>query len=603
MRKAHVKSILKPLARAVPATLILLGTALAAPTHAASERESLETLRQTTLNLIGVLVEQGVMTREKADALIAAAEKKAAETVAAEKSTEKSAAEKVVADGKAVQPAEGAEVKGRVRVPYVPETVKNEIREQIKQEVLAQARSERWAEPNAIPSWLDSIKWEGDLRVRYQADEPDGTNTPAASYAFLATNPTLGVLTTRAADFGANRNNANNIVPQASNMEDRERLRLRARLGLLAKVSADWSGGVRLASGSTTDRVSTNQTLGTNFNKSSFTLDRAYLKYEPTDWVSVSAGRLPNPWFSTDLLWDEDLNFEGVAASLGRRGGMDTFRPYLTVGAFPLREQDPPKRRGRWLQGTQLGFQWNLSSDTRLKVGAAYYRFWNLEGQRESDDTVDFTGRQVSSSYGQYEYESGLRQKGNTLFLSNAANDTLINGGTNSFVPLWSLASRFHEVNLTAALDLAHFDPVHLTLIGDYVRNNGWNRGEIIGRTGIAEADIPDGRNVGRQIKLQLGMPQIRERHDWNVSLAYRHVGSDAVLDAFTDSDFGLGGTNTMGYQFGINYGLDRNVSLGLKWLSADSIDSVMPSAATIGITAPTRYSVDVFQLEVSARF
>lgn len=114
--------------------VILLATLVAAqPVHAMNDRESLEIMRETTMNLIDALVEQKVFTREQADAMVKAAQAKAAKVVAAEK------------------PKPGAPV----RVQYVPETVKNEIRDQVRQEVLAQAKSEHWAEPNAVPSWLD----------------------------------------------------------------------------------------------------------------------------------------------------------------------------------------------------------------------------------------------------------------------------------------------------------------------------------------------------------------------------------------------------------------------------------------------------------------
>ena len=572
---------LKVIAAALMTTFVI-----AQPAYAGSERESLETLRQTTLNLIGVLVEQGVMTREKADSLVRAAEQKAAETVAAEKIADAGKAE---VSGDAVSGA-----KGRIRVPYIPETVRNEIREQIKQEVLAQSKSERWGDPGALPDWLSRITWEGDIRLRYQSEMLDSQNAPANDYA-LAT--LIGVpSTTRAADFGSFRGN----VALANTLEDRQRLRVRARLGMLARISDDFSTGFRLATGNTSDRVSTNQSLGQNFNKASFLLDRAYLKYEPMDWISVSGGRIPNPWFSTDLVWDDDLNFEGVAATFGKRKSKDVFQPFLTVGAFPLREDNPPTRTDRWMHGAQAGFQWSLSEKTRLKVGAAYYGFKNLEGRPEADDSF-VGGVQQNANYGQYEYDAGLRQKGNTLFLTNAVTDP--NYAT---TPFWGLASKFRVVNLTAALDLAQWDPSHLTLIGDYVTNIAHDKTEIYSRTGLTSADMPDGRNSGYLVKLQLGQTAIKERNDWNASIAYRYLGSDAVLDAFTDSDFGLGGTNTKGYILGLNYGLDRNVSLGMKWISADAIDSMIPISQQTALgfsAAKARFSLDLFQVDLSAKF
>ena len=83
--------------------------------------------------------------------------------------------------------------------------------------------------------------------------------------------------------------------------EDRQRFRLRARLGLAAKITDYVSAGFRITTGNLTDPVSTNQTLGTDFNKYTLVLDQAFIKAQPWEWLSVSGGRIPNPFFSTDL--------------------------------------------------------------------------------------------------------------------------------------------------------------------------------------------------------------------------------------------------------------------------------------------------------------
>lgn len=523
-----------------------------APTHAhADDRESLETLRETTLNLIEALVEQGIFSREKADAMVKAAQAKAQ---AATKSRTVAAA--------------------TVRVQYVPEAVKNEIRDQLKQEVLAQARTERWAEPNAIPAWVDSLKWEGDLRLSYRLDKLDQNNTPPLAYNFAA----LGG-TTRAAAFTPVSTVAG---PAANTAENRERYRLRARLGLLATMSDEWSAGVRLSTGNTTDRVSTNQTLGQDWNKYSLLVDRAYIRYDPAGWLSLTGGRIPNPWFSTDLVWSENLNFEGVAASLKGSFANNSFKPFVTAGAFPLKEENPPATRGRTVTGVQAGAQWDPSNNVHFKVGVAAYAFNNFEGRLEQDPAfVPVAG------FGQYEYGSNLRQKGNTLFLTDSAR-------TDGVTPsLWGLASRFRPMNLTASLALAHFDPVQVIFTGDYVRNTAFDRAEIRGRTGLS---LTDGKDYGYLYRITAGMPKVEKRNDWQVSYAYRYLGSDAVVDAFTDSDFGLGGTNLKGYILGLQYGLDRNTALGLRWYSAQAIDS-------FSLNPIHRFAVDVLQADVNVRF
>jgi hypothetical protein len=544
----------KPLQKAMIG--VFFGLMAAGQPAFADDRESLETLRETTLNLIDALVEQGIFSREKADAMVKAAQAKAAKTAVKEK-------------------AKGS---APVRVQYVPETVKNEIRDQLRQEVLAQAKSERWAEPNAVPSWLDRVKWEGDIRVRYQLDDYANSNTDALNYILAAagSNPT-GSEVTRSAGFLSN----NGSAATANTLEDRDRYRLRARLGILAKVSDDWSAGVRLATGNTTDRVSTNQTMGQDFNKYQLLVDRAYLKYDPVEWLSATGGRIPNPWFSTDLVWDEDLNFEGFAATLKPSFANGDFRPFLTLGAFPLREESPPTRPNRWMAGVQAGAKWNFTQNSRLTVGLAMYEFDKLEARVERD--ADYLAG--SASYGQFEYGSGLRQKGNTLFRTNASSDTS--------ATIWGLASKFRPVNLTASLDLAHFDPVHVVLTGDYVKNTAFDRSEIQRRTGVA---LTDGKDYGYLFKLAVGMPKLEKRHDWQTSFTYRYLGSDATVDAFTDSDFGLGGTNLKGYQLGMNYGVDQNAWLSLRWMSAQSIES-------FSLNPNHRFAVDLLQADVNVRF
>ncbi len=555
--------------------LLLTAAFATLPAAANDESASFELLRQTTMNLIDGLVEQGVFTREKADALIKAAEKKAATKVRSE--------------------AQGAPAPGRVRVQYVPEHVKSEIREQIKQEVLAQAKTERWAEPNAIPSWLDSIKWEGDLRLRYQTEDFASSNSAAVDYAweswedlvattgFSAVDPNA---LTRAADFAKVNSKGE---PTGNTLEKRERFRVRARLGMLARISKSWSGGIRLATGSTNDRVSTNQTLGQDWNKYTLSVDRAYLKYDPVEWLTVSGGRIPNPWFSTDLVWDEDLNFEGMAATWKPVLDNGAIKPFLTVGAFPLKEENPPASSGRWMHGVQAGTQWDLNSDMRFKFGLAWYGFKDYEGRVESGNSLDpVSFEPLAANYGQYEYGSRLRQKGNTLFRTNAPLDV----GKTSY---WGLASKFRPINLTASVDLAHFDPVHVILTADWVKNTAFDRNEIATRT-QGRVNLQDGKDNGYQYKLTVGMPQLKEARDWQVSMAYRYLGSDAVVDAFTDSDFGGGGTNLKGYILGMQYAVDRNAVVGLRWLSADQIDS-------FSLNANHRFSLDVLQADVNVRF
>ena len=74
----------------------------------------------------------------------------------------------------------------------------------------------------------------------------------------------------------------------------------------------------------------------------------------------------------------------------------------------------------------------------------------------------------------------------------------------------------------------------------------------------------------------------------------------DALLDAYTDSDFRLGGTNAKGFTIGGSYGVANNVWVTVRWLSANGIDE--PIVATLP-NVPPRFGVDTLQIDLNARF
>jgi len=510
------------------------GSAIAAPDD---ERVKVELLHETTLNLIQLLVEQGVLKQEAADALLKKAELRAAEKTAQAKAAE-------AETGKAET---GKDV---VRVVYVPEHVKREIRDQVRQEVVAQAKLERWGDVNAVPEWLDRLKWEGDFRLRYQGDLFADTNAPETIF--------------KAA--GQNLNNT---------LEDRQRERVRLRLGLNANVTGGVDAGIRITTGNTTDPVSTNQTLGNTGNKYSLVLDRAFIKLRPIDDLTLWGGRIPNPFFSTDLVWDDDLNFEGAAVSYapGAQEPQRKFKPFVTAGAFPLQEIEENgsiKGKDKWLYAAQAGLEWTPNTRARFKFGVGYYDYRNITGIANpllGNTTFNSTAAQFT-------------QKGNSLF--NIDND-----GSNS-TNLWAHASDYRIGNLTLVADSSEFFPVHLIGSFDWVHNFGFDRDEVL-RRGPLNKTLNPGAD-GYQAKLTIGHPKVSERHDWQAFVGYRYLESDAVLDAFTDSDFHLGGTNHKGFMIGGQYGIYKNTWVSARWMSSDEI-SGLP------------LSIDVFQLDLNAKF
>ena len=545
--------------RARCALYVLAACLSVAPLAAHSEeREDLEKLRATVLGLMDALIKSGVLPREKADALMREAEKRATTQLA-----------------QSPPPELGADGKKIVRVPYVPEAVKIQMREDIKAEVLAQTRAEGGPGP-ALTETGSRLHIDGDMRLRAETVRPANSNTPAKDYS--TGNPDL----TRAPDIWANRN--------GDTTERLERTRVRARLGLSFDIAPTVATGLALSTGNVTGPTSTNQTMAQGsggtpgyFNKYTVVLDKAYIKLEPVAGVSVSGGRFRNPFMATDLVWADDLNFEGlaVAARGPRVGETDTF---MTAGWFPLSFGSVGSRS---LMGLQGGLNWQLGSkENRIKLAGALYNYSGIEGVKQTTTDPANTPGYLKSEYG-----AGYRQRGNTLFRINTSPtyDTSTN---------WGLASSFRLLDLTASMDVAQFDPMHLIVSGDLVRNLSFDRGRMSERAGVA---INDGNGTGYLAKIQLGAPTIAKKDDWNVALSYRHLGSDAVLDAFTNSDFGVGGTNNKGFVIAGSYGLAKNTWVSGRWMSSDTIDSAVPASTGTGIK--TKYSIDTVQVDFNVRY
>lgn len=545
--------------------LVLLATVLIGTSFTAhsEEREDLERLRATVLSLIDTLVKNGVLPREKVDAMMREAEAKASTRLALLPSSE------LGTDGKKI-----------VRVPYVSGAIKSQMRDEIKAEVLAQMKIAPVVAGDLIaPS--SRIRVEGDVRLRTEMTRLSTDNTPPAAYDSSAT-------LTRAADFLTLGGTGKDLHTD-NTQENTSRERLRARIGVEADVTSGVTAGIALSSGSVTNPTTTNQTLAGNayFNKYSVVIDRAFIKLDPAPWLTMSGGRIRNPYLGTDLLWADDLNFEGLSMTLKPQLS-PSVGTFLTAGWFPLSTSVPRQSHGRSLIGVQAGVDWQIGQkENRLKLAAGLFDYRGIEGIAETQNNYQTEPDYVVRS----EYGAGYRQRGNTLFRINAP--TSIDPNTN-----WGLASRFRELDLTATLDVAQFDPVHVILTGDVVKNIGFKREDILHRTGVA---ITDGKSLGYLAKVQIGDPVIAKRGDWNVFLAYRYLGSDAVVDAFTSSDFGLGGTNSKGTILGVNYGLAKNTWLTTRWMSSNLIDSIVPTTA--GGAQQTKFATDLVQIDLNTRF
>lgn len=223
-------------------------------------------------------------------------------------------------------------------IPYIPQTVRDQIRQQIETEMASRAETEGWAKPGEVAEWTKRIRLYGDIRVRGEGNFFDKNNDPDI--------PNFNGINT-GSPFNTNRAIAGSAPPPFLNTtENRERPRIRARLGLDAHLT-DWiTAQIRLASGNDTNPVSTNQTLGGgngDFSKYSIWLDRANIQLTPhggLDGLKIVAGRFgmqhPQP-FAVDPAIDDDMGHVqaggAIFASHALRDHTLRFRP---SGACPI---------------------------------------------------------------------------------------------------------------------------------------------------------------------------------------------------------------------------------------------------------------------------
>jgi hypothetical protein len=575
-----------------------------------------------TINLINLLVKQGVLSEEQAAALIKQADDEAyVARQAVRNATEKAeGAEKTASTA-----AEATSPPGTKRVTYVPEIVKKQLREEIKKEVMEKAEKENWASPGKYPEWAQRMRFYGDVRLRHESDIfPKGN-----AVGFF---PNFNVINT-GNPFDVNPETNANTYPSYNVDQNRERERLRARLGLNADLFDGFSAGFRIATGDSNAPVSFNQTLGGsggNFSKYSIWLDRAFIRYGAwSDDLVLQGGRFDNPFFSpNDLVFHRDLGFDGLAAQVHYEV-IPGVTPFAVVGGFPIYNTTFDvgaqlssdgvnatfgkfPSHDKWLLGGQIGSNFRPQPEVDLTVGAAFYDFDNVQGRVSSRCFIVTVQDQCDTDL----TRPSFAQRGNTYIPLRNIVPQFTNNVLNPQFQFFGLASAFEDVVVNGRLDLGHFDPVHVILDGEYVNNVAWNKNDIAAKllagfnsfpnpaqngivplgptlgcpSGATCPPVYTGGNQGWLARLTVGHRELKQLWDWNAFAGYKWLQSDAVIDAFTDSDFGLGGTNLKGYFIGANLAVGQNVWLSARWMSANQI-------------AGAPYAVDIVQVDLNARF
>jgi hypothetical protein len=521
----------------------------AAPAAAPAAPVNGDALTGTLVALIQTLVDQGVLSAGKAQEMLRQA--------GIDPSLLSSAAKPPLSP---VAPAPEPPV---VRVPYVPQTLKDELREELSKDVLARAHDEKWTEPGAYPSWIDRLRFYGDVRFRVEREDYSSANASPAAIDDYYQLPLGTTLTTT---------------------DSRNRPRLRARLGVDATIDEHFSANLMFLTttgdDATASPVSFNSDQGRYDRPFSAGVDVAYLQWAPTPSWHLTGGRMSNPYLSSDmpflasdLVWWPDISFDGVLVNYAPHW-TPAWSGFVNAGAHPLQtNQLGPynEAQQQWMYAGQAGVAYRAADQSTARLLTSYFSYVGIQGTLNP---------LIDGSTGSTLYSDSaplFRQRGNTMFNINY----LSNPGT----PLWAYAGRFKEFELDGNFEWARFDPLRLGVDIDWVRNLGFNAAESFNQVGVAIASLPADRSGSNGLQrprvnayrlgLMAGRHALERLGDWQVFGGYRYLQRDSVVDAFTSPDYHLGGTDQKGFFLGTNVGLGTRSSVILRYSATRPIDAV----------------------------
>lgn len=297
---------------------------------------------------------------------------------------------------------------------------------------------------------------------------------------------------------------------------ERHRPRARLRFQAAASITDELTAGLRLATGSLDDPISTNQTFSGFFTRKTVGFDRFWLSYKPerARWLTLTGGKFAYPWYRTELTFDDDLNPEGFSQSLSFDFS-DSPLANLTLVGFQLPFNELELAGDSFIGGGQIQTHWKLGDQTRLSLYAAGINFHD----------ADSIARALGAGT--------LRP---SLPLTNAVRrDALGN--------IIGYASRFAYLDLVAELNhpLRPRWPLRLTL--NFANN----------------LRAANGERSGYWAELRLG--QTSEKGDWRFSYTLTRIEREAVIGAYNYSDL-RASTNLLGHRFIGGYQVHRNVTL-----------------------------------------
>ena len=230
--------------------------------------------------------------------------------------------------------ADAASPPGTKHVTYVPEMVKQQLREEIKREVMAKAEKENWASPGAYPEWAQRIRFSGDFRARYEGDFfPTGNDNGDPNFNAINTGRPYDASDVTNPNFSPTYNaDQNRNRPACAPGSAWKQICSTASRPVCGSEPA-----IAVRRSRPTRRSAARAEISPNTRSGSIAASSSISRVERFD---VSGRPLRQPVLrATDLVYHSDLGFDGFAVK-ARHESFPGFTPFVVAGAFPIFNTD-----------------------------------------------------------------------------------------------------------------------------------------------------------------------------------------------------------------------------------------------------------------------
>ena len=430
---------------------------------------------------------------------------------------------------------------------------------------------------------------------------------------------------------------------------DLQRFRYAVRVGLRGDVFDNFYYGLRLETG--TSPRSSFATLGTSssgtlyqgpFGKSTagINIGQAYLGWRPWDWVDVTAGKMPNPLYTTPMVWSGNINPEGAAERFKYTIGPADF--FATFGQFLYQNFSPSYSSlgfggigqnvdNIFLFAWQGGLNYHFTTNTSAKIAATLYNYTGLQRSTANNINSGSLSPYFGDPYigeGAYYYYGGV-----SPYTAIGASGY----GNSSSVPGYgSLGFPFNQVGLDHLLVVEvplefnfKISKLDARVFGDAAYNlQGGQRAEdaaaaynyitqnIPSPTGSSKPhSFPAQKNdvkayqigfdIGSRDSLGLVNGSTSRRHGWELKTYWQHVEQYALDPNLIDSDFFEGRENLEGVYVAVAYGFTDNFIGTFRYGHASRINDLLGTGGSnqdIPQMNPIN-EFDLFQVDLTFRF